>query len=856
MELQIPELSLVLLVGASGSGKSTFAEKYFGQYEIISSDECRGMVSNDFNSKTATNDAFDVLNFIVEKRLKNGLLTVIDATNVQAESRKGLVALARKYHVLPVAIVLQVSQRTCEDRNENRAERNIGKHAIRSQIQQLKSSLRHLKKEGFRKIHILKSEEEIDAVSGIVREKLYNNKKDIRGKFDIIGDVHGCYDELVELLETLNYKIETVVDNGENFGLKISHAEDRKILFVGDLVDRGPNSPAVLKLVMSATKAKIAYCVCGNHDDKLHRKLKGKNVKLSHGLAETVEQLEGETPQFINQLKDFLYSLISHFVFDDGKLVIAHAGIKSEMIGRGSGTIRSFCMYGDTSGETDEFGRNIRYNWATDYRGKAKIIYGHTPVPVAHWYNNTLNIDTGCVFGGQLTALRYPEMQQVSVDAKAVYCESKEPLETIVGNGLFDIDGADDMLKIEDVIGKRILQTRLRNNITIKEEHSIAALEIMSRFAINPKWLIYLPPTMSPCQTNNLPDFLEHPQQAIDYYKKRGVEKIVCEEKHMGSRAVLVICKDKSVSSKRFGVSAEKIGVCYTRTGRNFFTDEHLETQFLERISAALTKANFWEKHETDWVCLDSELMPWSAKAQSLLQNQYAAVGSSAGNALTEVEKVLRQAVENGVVEAQESLDKFSYKREAIAKYQTAYRNYCWEVNSVEDYKLAPFHILATEGEVHVDKTHEWHMENIKNFCQFDNILMVTPYKIVYTDNEASVNDAINWWLELTKKGGEGMVVKPFDFIHQGEKGLLQPAIKCRGSEYLRIIYGPEYDMPENLKRLKKRGLTKKRSLAIREFAVGLEGLERFIRKEPFSRVHESIFAVLALESEMVDPRL
>ena len=219
------------------------------------------------------------MNFIVEKRLKNGLLTVIDATNVQAESRKGLVALARKYHVLPVAIVLQVSQRTCEDRNENRAERNIGKHAIRSQIQQLKSSLRHLKKEGFRKIDILKSEEEIDAVSGIVREKLYNNKKDIRGKFDIIGDVHGCYDELVELLETLNYKIETVVDNGENFGLKISHAEDRKILFVGDLVDRGPNSPAVLKLVMSATKAKIAYCVCGNHDDKLHRKLKGKNVK-------------------------------------------------------------------------------------------------------------------------------------------------------------------------------------------------------------------------------------------------------------------------------------------------------------------------------------------------------------------------------------------------------------------------------------------------------------------------------------------------------------------------------------------------------------------------------------------------
>jgi len=293
MELKIPELSLVLLVGVSGSGKSTFAKKHFGQYEIISSDECRGMVSNDVNSLKATTDAFEVLNYIVEKRLKNGLLTVIDATNVQRESRKSLIALAKKYHVLPTAIVLNLSQRICEDRNENRAERNIGKHAIRSQIQNLKGSLRNLNKEGFRSVHVLKSEEEINAVSGIVREKLYNNKKDIRGQFDIIGDVHGCYDELVELLEKLDYKIETVENNGVNFGLEISHPANRRILFVGDLVDRGPNSPAVLKLAMSAVKAGIAYCVCGNHDDKLQRKLKGRNVKISHGLGETMQQLEG-----------------------------------------------------------------------------------------------------------------------------------------------------------------------------------------------------------------------------------------------------------------------------------------------------------------------------------------------------------------------------------------------------------------------------------------------------------------------------------------------------------------------------------------------------------------------------------
>jgi len=485
-------------------------------------------------------------------------------------------------------------------------------------------------------------------------------------------------------------------------------------------------------------------------------------------------------------------------------------------------------------------------------------VYGHTAVLEAEWFNRTIDIDTGCVFGGKLTALRYPEEELVSVAAKKMYFEPSKPLDVQPSNiGLSTQQVYDDLLDIEDVTGKRIVQTRLRNNLTIREENSIAALEVMSRFAVNPKWLMYLPPTMSPCATSDLDGFLEHPKEAIHYYKKRGVEKIICEEKHMGSRAVVVICKDKVTAVKRFGVKREGIGKCFTRTGRNFFNDTDLENEFLALVQKGLTKANFWEKFETNWVALDCELMPWSAKAQALLKDQYASVGTAAKHSLESVVNALSLTNARGIEGVGEMLEKYSSKAEAIGKYTKAYQEYCWEVNSIEDYRLAPFHILATEGSVHVDKSHEWHLENIYEIVDAsDALFFKTPYKIIDTTSDESVQSAIDWWLELTGKGGEGMVVKPAEFIAYGKDGLLQPAIKCRGKEYLRIIYGPDYDHPDNLKRLQKRGLSRKRSLALREFALGVESMERFVRNEPLRRVHESVFGVLALESEEVDPRL
>ena len=287
----IPELALVVLVGPSGSGKSTFARKHFKSTEVLSSDFCRGLVSDDENDQAATNTAFEVLHFIASKRLKAGKLTVVDATNVQVEARKPLVALAREYHVIPVALVFNLSERLCQDRNRDRPDRNFGPHVIRQQSQQLRRSIRNLKREGFRHIFEFSTPEEIEDLA-IERQPLWNNLKHEHGPFDIIGDIHGCFDELNGLLVKLGYQITEANGDAGSPHYEAQHPEGRKVVFLGDLVDRGPRIPDVLRLTMSMVESGAALCVPGNHDIKLMRKLNGRDVRITHGLAESLEQLE------------------------------------------------------------------------------------------------------------------------------------------------------------------------------------------------------------------------------------------------------------------------------------------------------------------------------------------------------------------------------------------------------------------------------------------------------------------------------------------------------------------------------------------------------------------------------------
>jgi protein phosphatase len=865
--IDIPNLSLVVLIGPSGSGKSTFARKHFRPTEVLSSDACRAMVSDEENDQSVTNEAFALLHEIARKRLALGRLTVVDATNVQPESRKSLVQLAREFHSLPVAIVFNLPERVCQERNRARPDRSFGPHVIRQQRMQLRRSLGALKREGFRHIFVLESEEEAGAAT-VARVLLWNDRRTEHGPFDIIGDVHGCGAELETLLATLGYEPAELAEDDPVWGRRFyRHPGGRKAIFLGDLVDRGPRIVETLRLVRNMVTAGAALCVPGNHDVKFMRKLAGKDVQITHGLADSLAQLtalpDDVRERFSKAALEFLDGLVSHYVLDGGKLVVAHAGMREEMQGRGSGKVREFALYGETTGETDEFGLPVRYNWAAEYRGAATVVYGHTPVPEPEWLNRTVNIDTGCVFGGRLTALRYPEKEFVSVAAARTYCTPAKPFlpDGAAAPALTAQQMSDDMLDAEDVIGKRIITTRLRGSVTVREQNATAALEVMSRFAANPKWLIYLPPTMSPCETSKEEGYLEHPAEALAYYRSAGTPRVVCEEKHMGSRAVAIVCGDEGAARERFGVVGEGRGIVYTRTGRRFFDDAALEAAFIERVGTAIEAAGIWDEFSTTWVCLDCELMPWSAKAQALLKWQYAAVGAAAQASLADAVATLQQASSrpagDGSAAVEGLLARYRGRQEAAEKFVGAYRQYCWPVESLDDLRLAPFHLLATEGKVHVDRDHTWHMDVLAKVCRQDPaLLLATPYKVVDVTDPASQAEGVAWWVELTARGGEGMVVKPLDFIARGRRGLEQPAVKCRGREYLRIIYGPEYTAPEHLSRLRSRGLAAKRSLALREFALGIESLERFVRHEPLRRVHECVFGVLALESEPVDPRL
>ncbi|MGA1871930.1 MAG: polynucleotide kinase-phosphatase [bacterium] len=877
MQLRLPKLSLVVLIGTSGSGKSTFAKKHFLATEIISSDYCRALVSDDENNQRVTDEAFELLHYITRQRLKLGKLTVIDATNVRPEDRKELVAIAREYHALPVAVVFFLPEKVCQERNKDRADRDFGPHVIRNQRSLLRKSLKKLKYEGFRQIFKLVDEEQINTAQ-IERVPLWNDKTDMEGPFDIIGDVHGCYDELIELLENLGYQKNGVNEESPMEGPIYKHTDGRCAIFLGDIVDRGPRIIDTIKLVCNMIKNGSALCVPGNHDMKLMRKLMGKDVQITYGLAETLQEIDFLPIEvkdiFVKTTIEFLGSLVSHYLLNKGKLVVSHAGIREEMQGRGSGKVREFCLYGETTGETDEFGLPIRYNWALDYTGKTIVVYGHTPVPEPEWLNRTINIDTGCVFGGKLTALRYPEKELIQVPAKKIYAESKKPFQTHEGlaNELTLQQKYDDLLVLDELLGKKFISTRFGSTVNIRLENASAALEVMSRFAVNPKWIIYLPPTMSPSETSNNEKYLEYPLEAFDYFKSQGIPKVICEQKHMGSRAVVIVCKNEDAVRTHFGIENEGIGIVYTRTGRRFFKDDKIEHEFLSRIRTAISKADYWNEFKTEWFCLDCELMPWSEKAQELLKSQYAAVGAASTHSLTDAVDLLERLKKRTDLEADFSLPsesgafslniedvdrKIRSRQETISAYINAYREYCWTVNGIKDLKLAPFHILATEKKIHSDKDHLWHMENIVKICDHDTaILLKTPHKIIDVTNEESIQEGCVWWEKLTARGFEGMVVKPLDFIVKGKRGLIQPAIKCRGKEYLRIIYGPEYTLHYNLERLKARNLGIKRSLALREFALGLEGLERFVRKEPLRRVHECAFGVLALESEPVDPRL
>ena len=844
-EITVTEPGLVLLVGATGSGKSTLASRLFKPTETVSLDRCRELVADDPDEGSATPAAATVAEAIIEARLRRRLLTVVDATNVRNEDRRRWIAAAERTHTLVTAIVLDPGPGFCHRAGKDRAGRRYNPKAVEQHHALLRRDQRKLNKaNGIRHTYWLSSPEEIEGAS-LVRRRTYNDLRDVHGPFDVIGDIHGMTDELEALLAKLGW---SVMWNGEGEArsASLSHPEGRKLVFVGDACDRGPRSRDALLLMRGAVQSGVGYAVASNHDARVSRWLRGNQVSETGGIETTQAEFAGTSEEYRKSFGEFLDALPAHYVFDGGRLAVAHAGLEEAMLLGASKPMREFAVYGPKTapvgGEKAE-----RVDWAADYRGKTAIVYGHVACDEATWFNNTICIDTGAVYGGDLTALRWPERELVSVRASAAYADLEKPLFSRKDRrGFLELSHA-------DVSGKKHIETPLIRRVTVDGEQMATAMENLSRFAIDPRLLVYLPPTMSPVESSRREGFLEHPEQAFDHYRKAGLESVYVQTKHMGSRAHVLVCRDAATCRGRFHTEDDHIGHVWTRNGRAFFVQQD-RREVLERLSTAA--APLFDELRSDWLLLDVEIMPWNAKAAGLITDQYAPTGKAAmvgtGLALEALGRFSRRET----TDVSGELARFSAKADNAAAFDAMWRGYSWEAPSVEDIRIAPFHVLASEGRTHAAADHGEHMRLVGLMLGRDRIVAETACHRVSLLSAESTEAATERWLGETSRGAEGIVVKPPAFTVTSGRDVLQPALKVRGRDYLRLIYGVDYDMPENLERLRDRAIKSKRIRAIKEHCLGVEALERLVRGEPLRRVHECVAAILAMESDPSDPRL
>ncbi|WP_141431101.1 polynucleotide kinase-phosphatase [Bacillus sp. 03113] len=865
-EILLPHAGIILLIGPSNSGKTTFLKTWIGQgilkpSEVVSSDQFRLLVGDtDFidwsnrpkdegdillnDYQLISQKAFEAMDSMIETRAQLGKLTIIDATHLYSEDRKRYIELAHKLHVPSMAIVFDIPEEILLKRDANR-DFPRGKRRVKQQAQTFLKNKRFIKKEGFRSLYIVRHDE-VEQIQ--LSRKMNPLEVEVGPGVDFIGDVHACFDELIKLLDQLGY-----APNQD--GLFI-HPEGRKFVSVGDVMSRGPRSLDSMIFFKKHVDAGLAYMIDSNHGWKIARWLEGRNVTLSHGdekIAEEFKQYleafgEEKAFQLKNELKDFLLNAPSHYVFVKNGVrvvVVTHAGIRDDYIGKQSRIISDFTRYGDTDG-FDERGKPVRKDWYTGHERKELIIWGHDPKPQPLIINNTINIDQGVVFGGRLTAFRYPEKEFLFVKAKRDYSGVQDnPLKEWEEKRF-------NPPNIARFINGYSVLTEQYGEIKVQEGVVKSVIDSVSHLTVPIEELIYIPPTMSPTpEPSKLDNYLEHPQEAFEYYRSNGIQTMVVEKKHMGSRGILLLFKDSDAAIEYIG--RPTLGTIYTRTGRPFFSKE-IEEELTRKLNEDLHRYSYFEKYQTDFILLDAEILPWNLKAKELISTQYAHVAEIAMMDRTKLKEKLEKAL-NHNKGVSEWLDEITSKLQNVHVFREVFQKYCWNTEGIKGIQIAPFHLLAHSGKTFFDQSHLWHMERNREFSLLSNLFIETEFMVV--SDETTMQEAISWWTSITEDGHEGFVVKPETFISRNEKGkLLQPAIKVRGRKYLHIIYGIDYLLPENLKRLKERNVGKKQRHALMEFALGMEGVERYVNKDSIERIHECVLATLALEADPVDPRL
>ncbi len=834
MTITIPESSLVLLIGPHGAGKSTFAARHFANIDILTANHCRTLLGNPPPSDARDAEVEAMHRTAVASRLRLMQLTVVDDTHTYPEERAPWLDLARRYHLLAVAIVIDLPERECKRRNSARSDREVSNRVIHGQKVRIGRALRTLRAEGFHAVHHLSSVEGLEQVR-VVQTPLNVNRTDQRGPFDIVGPVRGRFHGLKQLLNELGY----VVDNDN----KWQAPGHRLLVFLGDLFGDA-DDPHVAALIGQLFASEVALAVPGPTEVALEHLLTGRplpdGIPVAPSAIESIAARIAPDGLMADRWLRQVSSWPSHLVLDKGALVVAARGLPEEMHGRVSQIVRHTATIGDESA------------WMDAYDGRAIVAHAAGQNRAYSASGRLIDLSDSSA----IVTWRWPERE----------------LHTVSKNVGRSVGTTDWPVPLRTVIGHHSIDTRLRREIRIRPEASAAALEEVSRFGIDPRWLIYLPPTMAAPDPSDRDGLLEHPDEPLHYYRKRGFSTLIVEEKHMGSRGVAVVCRDPAVAQDRFGLPEPSDGILYTRTGRPLLSDGAVERDILGRIRAGLDAIKFWSSFDTDWVLLDGELLPWSATSSRLITERYdgiAAVGQQAlGTALQVARQCQQRLPSTPLARAQPGgssrptniaalVAELEERQRHLSEFSSIYQRYCWPVSSVDDLSFAPFHWLAWESGWAPDLTHRQMMElSDRLAAAVPSTVRATRWRTCALNDQQSVAEAIQFWEELIAEGGEGIVLKPESFIPRGRNGLAQPAMKVRGAEFLTINYGPEYRRPQHVASLRGRKSSMQRSLAIRQFALGLEAIERFRRRAPLHETHVAAFGCIALDASSVDPTI
>lgn len=880
--ITLKDNELVIFCGPSSAGKSHFAHAHFAPTQCVSSDAFRLMIGDEDetlvipeklpndgdygridkiryrNYQELSQDAFDLLKATIAKRAKHNRLTVVDATSLYMDDIESYAAIAKKHHIpisivffnIPIDTVLAFDEKRANPRGVTRIKKQ---HRL---MKNLLGKKKRLQKLGIREIYELKTTD--DVCVEIQRDKPVIS---LENGVDIVGDGHGLLQTRLDLLTKAGYQL------GED-GL-FRHPQGRKIIYLNDETSRGSlpdtripygETPSIAMLIQMKRHVQegLAYAVDSNHNYKIWRWLEGRNVTMNHGDEVVVEEFAQferthgteKTQALKAELAIFLKELPTHLIVEDRgveRVVVTHAGIQDDMIGKFSPVIRDYCRFGPTDG-FDQTGKPKRLNWTKDHKNGQLIVWGHEPHHEVAIHNDTINVDTGGFCGHYLTMLRYPEMDVI---------QEKVPQSFVADD---DNPIAKQQAKRFDfpVLGHYQKGFEVQTAFgTIKaNQHLVeAAIEFASTRMAPLEEVIYVPPTMSPTpKTSSLADYLEHPHEAFQYYKERGVEQVLLEKKHMGSRAYITLFRNKEVGMHYY--NRPSLGSILSRNSAKFFKKEE-EQIVLEKLRDDLQ--SYFNEHQTDMIVLDAEILPWNLKAKGLIANQYDLTANAAIHARkTHVERLQEFQTTRGVDVAEE-LTRAKEKLANAEQFHQAFTYYCWDndVRKLEGVQIAPFHVLAFDHTSHFDKSHVWHMEQATKLSTLSDLIIPTEHRLVDLSDEEAIAAATQWWVEVTELGHEGLVMKPFDFVARDQQNqLIQPAIKIRGRKYLRIIYGMDYLEEANLATLKKRSTSRKMKNALQEFTLSMESITRFIEKKSIARIHECILAALSYENEKVDPRL